>query len=135
MGNQLRHFKVKTEVRQGCILPLILFGIAIDFVMRSHTAISSGIAWNGNDNKLRDLDFADDIFLTNSTYEEMQEKTTVLKQQAAKIGLQINKRKTETSRNLKFDNNNPVKLDNDELNEVDKFTHLGSIVTANGDCF
>ena len=63
-----------------------------------------------------------------------RKKTTVLNQRAAKIGLQINIIKTETLRNLKFDNNNPIKLDNDELNEVGKFTYLGSIVTANGDC-
>ena len=77
-GEPTAPFKVKTGVRQCCILSPILFCIAIDFVMRSHTAISSGIAWNGNDNKLGDLDFADDICLINSTYEEMQEKTTVL---------------------------------------------------------
>ena len=129
MGYQLRHLGSKLEWDK---VP-ILFCIAIDF-MRSHTAISSGLAWNGKDNKLGDLDFADDICLINSTYEEMQEKTTVLNQQAAKIGLLIHKRRTETLRNLTFNNNNPVKLDNDELNEVDKFTCLGSIVTANRDC-
>ena len=133
-GEPTAPFKVKTGVRQGCILSSVLFCFAIDFVMRSHTAISSGIAWNGNDNKLGDLDFDDDVCLINSTHEEMQEKTTVLNQQAAKISLQINKRKIETLKNLKFDNNNPAKLHYDELNKVDKFTYLESIVTANGDC-
>ena len=62
----------------------------------------------------------------------MQKKTNVLSQQAAKIGLQINKKKTETMTN--FDVKRPIKLEEDELNEVDKFTHLGSIVTTTGDC-
>ena len=100
--------------------------------MKSHITISSGIAWTGNNTRLGDLDFADDICLLNSSQLDMQEKTKVLSQQAAKIGLQINKKKTETMRN--FDVKTPIKLEKDELNEVDKFTYLGSIVTTNGDC-
>ena len=62
----------------------------------------------------------------------MQEKTKVLSQQAAKIGLLINKKKTEIMRNL--DNTAPIILDNEILKEVDRFTYFGSIVTINGDC-
>ena len=124
--------KVKTGVRQGCILSPILFCIALDFVMKSHIAISSGIAWTGNNTRLGDLDFADDICLLNSSQVEMQEKTKVLCQQAAKIGLQIKKKKIETTRN--FDVKTPIKLEKDQLNEVDKCTYLGRIVTKNGDC-
>ena len=58
-GEPTAPFKVKTGVRQGCILSPILFCIAIDFVMKSHIAISSGIAWTGNNTRLGDLDFAD----------------------------------------------------------------------------
>ena len=60
----------------------------------------------------------------------MQEKTKVLSQQAAKIGLLINKKKTEIMRNL--DNTAPITLDNEILKEVDRFTYLGSVVTING---
>ena len=125
-------FKVKTGARQRCILSPILFCLAVDYVMKSHIAISSGIAWTGNNTRLGDLDFADDICLLNSSQLEMQEKTKVLSQQAAKIGIQINKKKTETMRN--FDVKTPIKLEEDELNEVNKFTYLGSIVTTNGNC-
>ena len=131
-GEPTAPFKVKTGVRQGCILAPILFCIAIDFVRKSHIATSSGIAWTGNNTGLGDLDFADDICLLNSSQLQMQEKTKVLSQQAAKIGLQINKKKTETMRN--FDVKTPIKLEEDELNEVGKFIYLGSIVTINGDC-
>ena len=110
----------------------MFFCIAIDFVMRSHTALTSGITWSGNGGTLGDLDFADDICLLNSSHREMQEKTNALKQQAAKIGLQINRKKTEIMRNL--NNQAPINLDSEELKQVDQFTYLGSIVTINGNC-
>ena len=86
-GEPTDPFKVKTGVRQGCILSTILLSIAIDFVMRSDPELASGIPWKGDGEKLSDLDFADDLCLSNSTYEEMQRKTNTLSKQAAKIGL------------------------------------------------
>ena len=125
-------FKVNTGVRQGCVLSPLLFCIAIDFILRSNTTLASGIIWNGNGGTLGDLDFADDICLLNSTYEDMQEKTNVLSQQAAKIGLRINKKKTEIMRNL--NNRDPVILDGECLKEVEKFTYLGSVMTISAEC-
>ena len=131
-GEPTDPFKVKIGVRQGCILSPIMFCIAIDFLMRSDPELASGIPWKGDGEKLSDLDFADDLCLVNSTYEEMQRKTNTLRKQAAKIGLQINKKKTEIMRNM--ENQTPISLDNDELKEVEQFTYLGSRVAIDGNC-
>lgn len=55
----------------------------------------------------------------------------VFKQQAAKIGLQINKRKTEIMRNQ--NNETPVLLDNDDKKEMDQLNYLWRSILASSD--
>jgi hypothetical protein len=59
----LRYFYVKTGVRQGCVMPVMLFNLVIDWVMSKTTENSPrGIRW-GLFSTLEDLDFADDFAL------------------------------------------------------------------------
>ena len=58
----------------------------MDKVMeRSHT----GIDW-ADETKLADLDFADDIALLEESVQDMQHFTSVLEEEASKVGLYIN---------------------------------------------
>ena len=66
-------FDITTGVRQGCILSPVLFGMAIDFVMRNADGKETGIPWTDN-NVLGDLDFADDLCLLNTNTTEAQAK-------------------------------------------------------------
>lgn len=77
-------FDIVTGVRQGCILPSLLFTIVIDFVMKkSVTGANFGINWRGG--RLADLDFADDLAPLSHSQPALQELTNTLH----KVGLRI----------------------------------------------
>ena len=67
--------KIKSGVKQGCVMSGFLFLLALDWTTREATAEKRrGIRWNFN-TVLEDLDFADDIALLSSEVSELQEKT------------------------------------------------------------
>ncbi|KAL8596941.1 hypothetical protein ACOMHN_027887 [Nucella lapillus] len=80
---------------------------------------------------LEDLDFADDITLLSHRQQHAQEKLERVAVEAEKIGLRINIGKTEI---LRFNNQqqDPVRLQQEEIKEVEKFTYLGSVVSKDG---
>ena len=130
-GKLTEPFTIQTGVRQGCMLSPMIFLIVVDWIMRQTTRNNNtGIKWTLTE-FLEDLDFADDLCLTSQNQQHMQNKTNKLTEEAAKTGLKINKDKTEVMRrNAK--QNNPISLDGEPLEEVDKFTYLGSIVSNTG---
>ena len=86
-------FQVRTGVRQGCLLSPFLFLLALDWIMSTSTANrKNGIQWTPWKH-LEDLDFADDIALLSHT----QEKTTIISQNSARIGLDIHPREKSDS--------------------------------------
>ncbi|BFY97740.1 hypothetical protein BsWGS_00780 [Bradybaena similaris] len=124
-------FPVNTGVKQGCVMSPMLFGIAIDWVMRKSTSeIQQGIKWIGNE-ILEDLDFADDVALLSKSHPDAQEKMNRLQHFSEQIGLQINTAKTKI---LNLTNTTGViKINNNALEEVQNFTYLGSRMTQDGD--
>ena len=65
-GKESTWFKVKTGVKQGCILSGFLFLLVIDWIMREVTSDNkNGLRWKMT-SKLEDLDFADDIALVSA---------------------------------------------------------------------
>ena len=84
-----------------------LFVLAVDWIIRTVLAETPlGIRWRMM-TKLEDLDFADDIALLSSSHDHMQQKTTKLYETAKKIGLNINKKKTEV---LRINSKNPAAI-------------------------
>lgn len=101
--------------------------------MRETTAGKrNGIQWNLM-NQLEDLDFADDLALLSHTYDQMQEKTSILVKNASKTRNQqgINKEKTKLMR-INTNNINSIEIDNSQLENVTSFTYLGSVVNHGG---
>ncbi len=82
-------------------------------------------------NQLEDLEFADDLALLSHTYDQMQEKTSILVNNASKTGLRINKTKTKLMR-INTNNINSIEIDNTQLENVTSFTYLGSVVNHSG---
>ena len=124
-------FQVETGVKQGCIMSPLLFGIAVDFIMRKCTKEQTGILWTDG-KQLEDLDFADDIALLSDTSEKMQKKTTKLAEIAEKVGLQISHEKTKVMKNA-ICSNNSIQLGEQRIEEVTQFTYLGSCIDHNGE--
>jgi hypothetical protein len=130
-GNLSAPFSTISGVRQGCILSPILFLCAIDEIL--HSALDDkkrGIWWTPFEH-LEDLDFADDIVLFSQNATKMQSKLNDLQAESEKSNMKINVSKTvsmsnDLSRNAKFT------IGGHEVEKVDKFTYLGSVITTTG---
>ena len=124
-------FIVKSGVRQGCVMSSILFIISVDWILRSSlTGGNTGIRWTLFTH-LEDLDYADDIALLSHLEKHMQDKTTRLYKNAASIGLNINKKKTEVMA-LNCREPPDITINGTKLECSSSFTYLGSIVTSDG---
>ena len=129
-GRLSSFFQILTGVRQGCLLSPFLFLLIIDWIMKQSDNQKTGIQWQIT-NKLEDLDFADDLALLSHTQAQMQEKTSKIAENSSKVGLHINVAKTKLMK-LNTKSTRAVKIDEEPIEEVDKFTYLGSVVTPTG---
>ncbi|VDO90438.1 unnamed protein product [Schistosoma margrebowiei] len=84
------------------------------------------IQWTSQ-NRLDDLDFADDLVLLSHTHEQMQIKTASVAGVPASLGLYIHKGKTKV---LKYntENSNLITLDGGTLKDIESFLYLESII-------
>jgi hypothetical protein len=113
------------------LLSPFLFLLAIDYIMRESTeGKRNGIQWTIWQ-QLDDLNFADDIALISSTQQQMQEKTSLLAETSVKLGLRPNKSKTKVMK-INAKREQPIKIKDTNLEEVEEFTYLGSIVNIEG---
>ena len=129
-------FNISTGVKQGCILSPFLFILAMDWIMKNSTdGERRGIKWTMTmtaTTTLEDLDFADDIALLSHHHQDMQEKTDAMATTAGNLGLKVSTKKTKGVRmNARVQEN--IKLNGDEIEEVDDFTYLGSKMSNTGD--
>ncbi len=121
-------FAIETGVRQGCIFSPFLFMVALDFVMRKAMARpNAGIDWDGQ-NRLTDLDFADDIALLAENGYHLQEITSSLHKAAAKIRLRISAERSKVMHTGAQADMPRITIDECNIKEVDKFTYLGSTI-------
>ncbi|XP_059146612.1 uncharacterized protein LOC131934570 [Physella acuta] len=98
--NLLRHygFQVNTGVRQVCLLSPLLFLVVLDWVTRTaYASFGKGIQRTLT-GKLEDLEFVDDLALLSHRLQDMKEKVDALGAISQRVGLKINKEKTEVMR-------------------------------------
>ena len=78
------------------------------------------------------LDFSDDTSLLFHRQQDAQEKLCRVAAEAEKTGLQINRHwKTKVMR-VNNRQQDPVRLDQEDIKEVDKFVYLDSVVSKDG---
>ena len=80
---------------------------------------------------LEDLDFAGDLALLSHRIQDMRDKTQALEEQSAKVGLKINATKTKLMR-VGTKQGDGVMIAGEQIEEVDEFKYLGSIVSRKG---
>ena len=121
----------ESECKVETIWENFLFILVIDWILRNTTANHRrGLRWKFN-TFLEDLDFADDIVLLSSRYSDLENKSNLFNTYANSVGLNINKKKTQTMRiNAKSHKN--LEIDRNEIGDVKEFTYLGSVLDTNG---
>lgn len=129
-GTLTEPFTVTTGVRQGCLLSPLFFLMVIDWVSKTSYENPKGIQWTLS-TRLEDLDFADDICMISHRYQDTQHQATSLETTAKQTGLYINPQKTKTMR-INTNQTEKIKIRNTEIDDVNEFTYLGSIISTTG---
>jgi len=84
--------------------------------------------------RVNNLRFADDIDLLETNRDTLQENLELLKGDAEKAGLKINIGKTKTMVFGKESLANKVEIDGMQIDNVNEFVYLGSLLTWDNDC-
>ena len=126
-----RQLYVNFNDYEGCVMPSVLFNIAIDWVLRRTVEDQRrGIRWTPF-STLEDLDFADDLALLSHTWQHIQEKTDWLSIFSNHVGLTIGLKKTGAMC-VKVPSPTEIRVRGQGIQYTDKFTYLGSVLCRDG---
>jgi len=93
---------------------------------------SHGIKWTSQ-SPLTAIDFAGNISLLAETRGTLQDITTNLEMEAGKVGLRVSANKTKLRQVGEVEVLQPITVGGQNVDDVDRFTHLGSILACDGD--
>ena len=131
-GGLTEYISTSIGVLQGCILSPPLFNITLEAMMKIvKDKVNSGVNLYGT--KVNNLRYADDIIGVTETAGELQELTSSINTVSERIGMQINKDKTNTMMIGRRHENFNIQINNEELKQVKDFVYLGSKFTENND--
>ena len=106
----------------------------MDWIMRKALAGTDvGLEWT-NGSKLRDLDYADDIVLIDTSRDRMQSMTKAVENEGRKVGLTMNNKKCKVMVSNAWEDSSEIKIGELAVETVEDFCYLGSCVTSNGNC-
>jgi len=83
---------------------------------------------------LCDLGFADDITLSDNSWSKMQLTTSILQEEASKVGLFINSDKCKVMTTSAWNDRSDIQVEERDLELVSNFCYLGSYISFNGIC-
>ena len=147
-GTSSEPFDIKSGVKQGCVLAPTLFGIFFSLLLRIAFRTSDEGVWihTRSDGKLynlrrltaatkirkvliRELLFADDAVFLAHSQEELQRLVSAFSTACRHFGLTISIKKTKI---LSQKAPAPaIKIENEQLENVEDFTYLGSTISSN----
>ena len=115
-------------VRQGCDLYPSLFNYAIDYILDRALQDYARVEVGEND-RVFDLAYADDIVLVGSNCVDVQSSLNRVQAAAQSVGMTINASKTKFIPSLVDPVNwQPLTLDGVNLEHVQSFVYIGSII-------
>ena len=124
-------FRLTVGICEGCILLPVLFNIYLEKIMQDtlqdyHTSITMGGRYICN------LRFADDIDLLGGKNHELQDITDKLVVSAGAYSLELSTEKSKVMVNSTNHCSADIHMNNQKLEEVDKFKSLGSTLSKGG---
>ena len=124
--------QVGRGVRQGCLMSPLLFSIYVESMMiEAMEGIEEGVKVGGV--LVQDIRFADDQAMIASSQEGLQKMMDALNDTARVYGMKINIGKTKAMRVSRNRGGSvSIHIENQEVEQVDKFKYLGSVVTDDG---
>ena len=127
-------FPIKRGVRQGCVLSPPLFNVYTEQIFRNVEDMP-GVKIAGE--YINNLRYADDTVLIAESEEELQKLVNEVKERSLEYGLKMNTKKTKTMvirRNVDEPCRVDILVDGVTLEQVDKYTYLGQVITEDGRC-
>ena len=127
-------FPIKRGVRQGCVLSPPLFNVYTDHIFRNVEDMP-GVKIGGE--FINNLRYADDTVLIAESEEELQKLVDEVKERSLEYGLKMNTKKTKTMvvrKNVDEGCRVRIVVDGVTLEQVDKYTYLGQVITEDGRC-
>lgn len=128
-------FPTNEGLRQGGVLSPDLFNLAIDDVIKEvntkisklHVGYRNLVAvW------ISECAFADDVGIFARNKEQLQQNLIVWNEALKARNLKINENKTKIMKIGKTQENISIKLNNKEIEQVDSFKYLGTIIDSKG---
>ena len=120
-------FQIGKGVRQGCILPLCLFNLYAEYIMRNPGQDEAQARIKMAGRSINNLRYANDTTIMAESDEELKK----VKEESEKVGLKLNIQKT------KIIASGPItswQIDGETVETVADFILGGSKITADGDC-
>ncbi|BHF59682.1 hypothetical protein SprV_0100264300 [Sparganum proliferum] len=133
-NNLSQPFRIRSGVRQGCILSPVLFNHAIDWIVGRALHEGGGVEFAPG-HRLTDLDYADDIALLASSFGDFQSMVSRANEVDRSVGLSINAGNIEAFSSCIPDQEKAsLGIDGCQLEEVNGFKYLGARLLPNGQC-
>ena len=136
-GEIAEWFEIQKGVRQGCILSPYLFNVYAENIMRNVKVDANYENYDPltiGGKPIPELRYADDTVLLSTSKEGLENLIMTTKKHSEDQHLYLNTQKTKIMSTDKAKGSPNIQINNEELQCVESYEYLGSIINNNGDC-
>ena len=131
-NGETKKVKIGRGVRQGCCISPILFNLYGEMLIGE--ALEGLGTFKIGGRVIKNVKFADDLDLIARSQEELQEMMNRLVDTGRRYDMEINGDKCKVMLISREEGRVRIVVDGQELEQVDYFKYLGSILTRDGEC-
>ena len=124
-------FQIRKGVHQGCILPLCLFNLYAEYIMRKVGLDEAQAGIKIARRNINNLRYTDDTTLMAESGEELKSLLMAVKEESEKVGLKLNVQKTKI---MVSGSITSWQIGGETVETVIDFILGDSKITADGDC-